>query len=98
MEQIVVWPVEKDYICKKERHFRVEIWTMGKDLDNITMNHSNIPVDVFIKSQPPAKWQLLTDATFECLKRGFNINRMELERMARLLLNKPRQNAKKPKD
>ena len=53
------------------------------NLDEIKMSGTDLPVSFFIKTQPAEDRELTTEAVYECLRRGWPLNRMEIGYLAR---------------
>lgn len=58
------------------------------DLNEIKMSGTDLPVSYFIKIQKPSDRAIVTEAVYECLKRNWPLNRMEIGYLARELRRK----------
>ena len=57
-------------------------------LDDIKMEGTEVPFKIFLRSIRPEDREVLTLAAYECLKRNWPVNRMELGYLARELRRK----------
>lgn len=53
------------------------------NLDEIKMSGTNLPVSFFIKAQLPENREIVTAAVYECLKKGWPVNRTAIGHLAR---------------
>ena len=58
------------------------------NLDQIKMSGTELPVSFFIKTQDPQDRALTTAAVYECLRRGWPLNQMEIGYLAREIRRK----------
>ncbi len=59
-----------------------------QNLDEITMSGSELPITYFIKSQKPEDREIVTEAVYECLRRNWPVNRMEIGYLVREMRRK----------
>lgn len=57
-------------------------------LKDIKMEGTEVSMEIYLRTVPEKDKAILTEATYECLKRGWPINRMELGYLARELRRK----------
>jgi len=57
-------------------------------LDEIKMSGTDLPVSFFIKAQPAEDQEIITAAVYECLKRNWPVNRMEIGYLTREMRRK----------
>lgn len=57
-------------------------------LKDIKMEGTEVSMEVFLRTVPDKDRATLTEATYECLRRGWPVNRMELGFLARELRRK----------
>ena len=53
------------------------------NLDKIKMSGTDLPVSFFIKAQVPEDREIVTAAVYECLKKGWPVNRTAIGHLAR---------------
>ncbi len=58
------------------------------NLDEIKMSGTDLPVSFFIKTLKPSEREIVTEAVYECLRRNWPVNRMEIGYLARELRRK----------
>ena len=56
---------------------------MEKDLNKILMGNSKQTAEEWLKTQPEAWREAMTEAIYECLKRGWTLHTMNIQSMAR---------------